>query len=249
MNSQTGRVDDSLVNLGLIGIAALALLAAVLRGAGALTAWVTGATAPRTGWAGGLAVLRHPGDPAHALDAEHLNVWVYWSVVVVLLGVTVTSVVWGWARFNSTGRVSRPDPRRLAGVATRSDVRTTASRRALLARGRTLRPSLIHPRAADVGYLLGRSQGHEVWASVEDSMLLLGPPRSGKGLHVVINAILDAPGAVITTATRPDNIAAPSPPAKPEGPSRCSTPNASPKACPPACAGPPSAAARTPSPR
>lgn len=39
-------------------------------------------------------------------------------------------------------------------------------------------------------------------------MLLLGPPRSGKGLHVVINAILDAPGAVITTATRPDNIAA-----------------------------------------
>src|SRR3546814_11874832 len=48
----------------------------------------------------------------------------------------------------------------------------------------------------------------EVWASVEDSILLLGPPRSGKGLHVVINAILDAPGAVVTTATRPDNIAA-----------------------------------------
>ena len=36
---------------------------------------------------------------------------------------------------------------------------------------------------------------------------MLGPPRSGKGLHLVINAILDAPGAVITTATRPDNIA------------------------------------------
>jgi type IV secretion system protein VirD4 len=43
---------------------------------------------------------------------------------------------------------------------------------------------------------------------VEDSTLILGPPRSGKGLHVVINAILHAPGAVITTATRPDNIAA-----------------------------------------
>lgn len=40
------------------------------------------------------------------------------------------------------------------------------------------------------------------------AFLLLGPPRSGKGLHVVINAILDAPGAVITTSTRPDNIAA-----------------------------------------
>ena len=39
-------------------------------------------------------------------------------------------------------------------------------------------------------------------------MLVIGPPRSGKGLHLVINAILDAPGAVVTTSTRPDNIAA-----------------------------------------
>jgi type IV secretory pathway TraG/TraD family ATPase VirD4 len=47
-----------------------------------------------------------------------------------------------------------------------------------------------------------------VWASVEDSILVLGPPRSGKGLHLVINAILDAPGPVITTSTRPDNLTA-----------------------------------------
>src|SRR3546814_7106399 len=48
----------------------------------------------------------------------------------------------------------------------------------------------------------------EIWSAVEDSVLVLGPPRSGKGLHIVINAILDAPGAVVTTATRPDNVAA-----------------------------------------
>ena len=64
------------------------------------------------------------------------------------------------------------------------------------------------PDSADVGYLLGRSRGKQVWASVEDSILLIGPPRSGKGLHVVINAILDAPGAVVTTSTRPDNLTA-----------------------------------------
>jgi type IV secretion system protein VirD4 len=46
------------------------------------------------------------------------------------------------------------------------------------------------------------------YATVEDSMVLLGPPRSGKGVHIVINAILDAPGAVITTSTRPDNLTA-----------------------------------------
>jgi type IV secretion system protein VirD4 len=45
-----------------------------------------------------------------------------------------------------------------------------------------------------------------VWTSVEDSILVIGPPRSGKGAHIVINAILDAPGAVVTTSTRPDNL-------------------------------------------
>lgn len=62
------------------------------------------------------------------------------------------------------------------------------------------------PSARDVGYLLGRSQGHECYCSVEDSVVILGPPRAGKGLHLVIPTILDAPGAVITTSTRPDNL-------------------------------------------
>lgn len=37
---------------------------------------------------------------------------------------------------------------------------------------------------------------------------MIGPPRSGKGAHIVINSILDAPGAVVTTSTRPDNLTA-----------------------------------------
>jgi type IV secretion system protein VirD4 len=37
---------------------------------------------------------------------------------------------------------------------------------------------------------------------------VVGPPRSGKGLHQVIGSIIDAPGAVVTTSTRPDNLAA-----------------------------------------
>lgn len=36
---------------------------------------------------------------------------------------------------------------------------------------------------------------------------MLGPPRSGKGLHLVVPAILDAPGPVVTTSTRTDNLA------------------------------------------
>src|SRR5699024_10526673 len=37
---------------------------------------------------------------------------------------------------------------------------------------------------------------------------LIGPPRSGKGLHLLIGAILDAPGPVVTTSSRADNYAA-----------------------------------------
>ena len=81
-------------------------------------------------------------------------------------------------------------------------------RAALLARAATLRPSLLRPVPADVGYSLGSARGVECWSSVEDSMIVLGPPRSGKGYNIVIPMLLDAPGAVITTATRADNLSA-----------------------------------------
>ncbi|MDI6910467.1 TraM recognition domain-containing protein [Nocardioides sp.] len=208
MNPRGQSVDNDLVNFGLIGIAALGCLAAALRLAGTLTAWATGAGQPTYGWASGLRVLADPDRPGNALGAPEMSPWVYWLVVVSLLAGVVCSALVVWRRLNGWREHSTRDPRRLAGIASSRDVRTTASKKVLLARGRTLRPSLDHPNAPDVGYLLGRARGAEVWASVEDSILLLGPPRSGKGLHVVINAILDAPGAVITTATRPDNIAA-----------------------------------------
>ena len=99
------------------------------------------------------------------------------------------------------------DPRDLPGIATRAEVRAAAGSRAVARRARHARPSVSRPAAPDVGHLLGRARGVPVWASVEDSLLLLGPPRSGKGLHVVIPMILDAPGAVVATSTRPDNLA------------------------------------------
>jgi type IV secretory pathway TraG/TraD family ATPase VirD4 len=142
------------------------------------------------------------------MDAPGLHPVAYWLVLLLLLSGAITATLIVWRRVATYKHRLARDPGRLAGVATVRDVRAGASEKALLARATTLRPSLSKPTATDVGYYLGRSHGKGVWASVEDSMLVLGPPRSGKGLHVVINAILDAPGAVVTTATRPDNIAA-----------------------------------------
>lgn len=61
---------------------------------------------------------------------------------------------------------------------------------------------------ADVGLFLGYSYGVPVWVSVERPLYVLGPARSGKGVNFVINAILGAPGAVVTTSTRVDNMEA-----------------------------------------
>ncbi|MGN6128961.1 MAG: TraM recognition domain-containing protein [Nocardioidaceae bacterium] len=167
-----------------------------------------GSPRPAGGLDAGLLVLADPLHPEHALKTPGLSAVVYWLVLATLL-VLAGLLAWlTWRLIAAARHRSSRDPRRLAGTATARDVRAAASDRALLARGSTLRPSLDKPAARHVGYLLGRARGHEVWASVEDSTLVLGPPRSGKGLHLIINAILDAPGAVITTATRPDNIAA-----------------------------------------
>ena len=110
--------------------------------------------------------------------------------------------------FREHTRRTKIDPYRIVGIATRTDVATAASERALLRRGGPPRPAQTKPDARDVDYLLRASRSGCVWACVEDSILLIGRARSGKGLHVVINAILDAPGAVVTTSTRPDNLTA-----------------------------------------
>lgn len=203
-----GSLGDELTNFGIGILVAAALLAAVLRGAAALTAWITGLPQPTGGVEAGLGVLLHPLDPAVPLGAPGLNPIAYWATALILLAGT-GMIGWSvWRLMREHGRASKSDPYRIAGIATRADVVRNASAKALLRRGSQLRPSVHKPAADDIAYLLGTSRGPGVWASVEDSILLIGPPRSGKGLHVVINMILDAPGAVVTTSTRPDNLTA-----------------------------------------
>ena len=205
---QTGSFGDELTNAALMGLVGMFGVALILRASGSVAAFLTGTTQPTAGPASGLGVLFNPGDPAAALDAAGLNPVVYWIVTGLLLAGLCVGGGWVWVRLRRHTRKAETDPRRLAGTATGHEVAQTASGKALLRRAGTLRPSLETPGPADVGYLLGTSHGKQVWASVEDSILLLGPPRSGKGLHVVVNAILDAPGAVVTTSTRPDNLTA-----------------------------------------
>ena len=187
-------------------------LTMALAGGGALVAAVT--------WAGGalsavlfahpvgghtlagLVALGHLADPGTAWHAAVGPPAAYWTCVTVAAAVAggLAWAAWRLGRrlATTTGAARAP---RGEGLATAAEARRVAGARALLGRSTTLRPSLNRPRPVDVGFRLGRCGSTACWASVEDSLLLLGPPRSGKGTQVVIPMILDAPGPVVTTST------------------------------------------------
>jgi type IV secretory pathway TraG/TraD family ATPase VirD4 len=197
-----------LADVGIGALLAAAAVGALSRAAGSLACWLTGRPRPAGGLATGIGALFDPADPGAAMGAPGLNRWAYWAVLAVLAGLLGWVGARCWSMWRRSQTRAGSDPRRLAGTATRDEVKHAASAKALVKRAATLRPSIPNPKPGDVGYLLGSGRGVGVWASVEDSVLLIGPPRSGKGLHIVVNAILDAPGAAVTTSTRPDNLTA-----------------------------------------
>lgn len=207
MSGNTPRpVNDHLLNLGLAALGAGVVVALLLRASGAVTAWLTGRPQPTAGITTGIGVLANPFDPGAQLGSPGLNPFLYWLIALLLLGAVAVPLVWAAAKFRNRKR--NPNVRRIDGTATGGEIAAVASRKMLLRRASTLRPSLTAETAKpeDVGYYLGRARGQEIWSTVEDSMLLIGPPRSGKGLMVATNMLLDAPGAVIATSTRPDSL-------------------------------------------
>jgi type IV secretory pathway TraG/TraD family ATPase VirD4 len=76
---------------------------------------------------------------------------------------------------------------------------------------------IVEPTASDVrayslrhgggAYLGTEPDGKWVTADRESAVMVLGPPRSGKTSAVIIPALLAAPGAAISTSTKPDVMA------------------------------------------
>ncbi len=81
-----------------------------------------------------------------------------------------------------------------------------------------LREEEVQPVAADAracsmhygggAYLGTEEDGKWVTADKESAVMVLGPPRSGKTSAVIIPALLAAPGAAISTSTKPDVMGA-----------------------------------------
>jgi type IV secretion system protein VirD4 len=129
-------------------------------------------------------------------------------VAVVLVAALVVVGLIAYRRYKESDRAFVADLLSRPGFANTGEVRDDLSARAVLRRAAQLRPDIRRPQPTDVGWRVGRARGSEVFISIEDSVVLEGPPRSGKGFRVLISAILDWSGPLITTSTTNDNLTA-----------------------------------------
>jgi len=216
----TSRVNmgADLADWGLGALAAVMAFGGVLWLGAAAAGVVTGRGIPTGGVLSALTALTRPMEPAAAWGepSQMPGAAAYWGMTAVVLTVSAGVLLVGLRlerRLSRSGRTDRV--RSLPGMATAAEAVDAAGRSSLVGRAGIVRPSLAaagrqpHRRLdpCEVGYRLGRVRGRELWCSVEDSALLVGPPRMGKGLHVVIPWVLDAPGPVVATSTRPDTLA------------------------------------------
>ena len=203
--------DEHLTNILLVSLMTMFGAGCVLWVGAAAGALVTGHGIPDGGPLTALLALRHLGRPSAAWSdpAQLPGPVMYWTSTTLVLVVALSAV--GWLIRRILGRAD-PDGvagfRSLPGLASARDVGRAAGQRSVLSRASIVRPSLVNPKAHDVGYHLGTIKGRELWCSVEDSALLIGPPRMGKSLHMVNPWIVRAPGAVMATSTRPDTLSA-----------------------------------------
>ena len=204
----TDRRPSAGIDVALGALLGAAGVAGILYAGAAGSAWLAGHSVPRGGLVASFAAFAHLRDPSAAWGASVGPAVLYWTITSLAFIVAVGLVCGGLWLWRSAGTPARSgDPSHADGLATKGEVRRTAGSKALVARSATLRPSMGRPRPGDVGFRLGTARRVGCWASVEDSVLIVGPPRSGKGMNLVIPMILDAPGAVVTTSTRPDNLA------------------------------------------
>jgi hypothetical protein len=209
---QAGGPD--LTSWALVALAALFVLGEVVWVGAELACLLTGRPVAPGGLIAALTSLAHLGEPAAAWpDPSRVpEPFAYWACVLLVIGGAAALAFAGWRvgrRLVGRGAGETDRVRHLPGMATPADVYRAAGRNTLRSRAAVVRPSLDSSAAAElVGYRLGTLRRRELWCTVEDSVLLVGPPRMGKGLHLVVPWVVDAPGPVVSTSTRPDTLAA-----------------------------------------
>jgi len=186
--------------LGLVSLTFLVVISQVV--AIAIVTAVTRAERPSLALGDFIALLgfRTPSDIL-GIDGVDVGYWVAFTLTAIVL-------VGGAAALFFTVSASRnpkKNPEYMAGMPSASEIAKVAGPKALL-RQKHLRPDLTNPKLEDLGFQIGTAKGVPIWVSIEDTLLCQGPPRSGKGTNIVVPLLHAAPGALVTTSVRPDNV-------------------------------------------
>jgi len=150
-------------------------------------------------------VARHVRDPEAAWPASARTLLpspaLLYALFALLVALASAVSALAWTRLGKR--------RRRPGFAQAAELRAHLSVRALRRRAPQVRPSLRHAKRVDplqIGVRLGRDVASRkaLWASLEDSFLVLGPPRSNKTASLVIPGVIETPGPAVVTSIRPE---------------------------------------------
>ncbi len=202
--TRAGDLDWMLIGIVLLAVGGCLLLWAGGQAASLLTG---------NGFAAGpvisgvRALLASRDNPTQAWDSPMPDAPAYWSITAVIAGGLLVVGAFGFLELRSgmmrRGRLAEMASR--DGMAATRAIRQAVGSKRLRGSAPELRPALTGSVPAEqLGWCWGTARGVRVWTSVRDSVVLLGPSGAGKGVYVVNSRILDAPGAVVATSTRPD---------------------------------------------
>ena len=112
-----------------------------------------------------------------------------------LIGVGVASLVlavagfMAWSKYQQSDKKFIKDLRQREGLARSAEIAKVVGKSAVTKRVAKVRPSIKKPKVTDGAMRLGKAEGVDVFASYEESVVLIGPPRSGKGVHLLLSLI------------------------------------------------------------
>jgi type IV secretion system protein VirD4 len=215
-NNDDDDVYALLFGIGLVAFLLGGLFSFLVWLAGQLSGLLTGGgwpdSSPREFLEIAFNFVRDPGDPhgawPPAAAAAMGSVPMFFGLLAVLLALGLV-VVYFLVRLLLNARRARPVRRWRLGFASGWEVRKLLSARTVLSKAGQVRPSTANrpareTRPEDVGFYIGRDirSRRKLYASIEDTAIIVAPPRQGKDSHFVIPFTIDAPGPCIVTSTR-----------------------------------------------
>mgnify|MGYP001191492034 FL=1 len=153
-----------------------------------------------------LAILSHPGEPATVWP--HAGVGgpiAFWSSFTVLLAASGCGAWRGYSWWKRRG-VDGAD-----GMATVAQLEKAMGEKQALARASSLRPTMHEkdPSSITIRHVavhIGNADPSHIplWITIEESVVLVAPPREGKTSQIILPGILDFQGTVLATSSKTD---------------------------------------------